>query len=130
MAKTGKKYGYTIALWERGETVHSLFRTVTDFRKSYKAHIKESGLWKSFVDPSYVPYPFRSLLKHLPYRDENGDAWNLCHYWSNFEIADLDFFRSRPYRDFFKYLDDTGGFYRERVLLPLTMRILSLFSTN
>lgn len=51
----------------------------------------------------------------LPHRDASGDAWNLCHYWNNFEIADLDFFRSKEYREFFDYLDRTGGFYRERV---------------
>lgn len=51
----------------------------------------------------------------MSYRDASGDAWNLCHYWNNFEIADLDFFRSKEYREFFDYLDPKGGFYYERV---------------
>lgn len=34
--------------------------------------------------------------------------------WSNFEIADLDFFRSNHYRTFFEFLDETGNFYYER----------------
>lgn len=39
----------------------------------------------------------------------------MCHYWSNFEIADMDLFRSPLYRSFFDDLDRTGGFYFERV---------------
>ena len=35
--------------------------------------------------------------------------------WSNFEIADMDFFRSPEYQAFFDYLDRKGGFYFERV---------------
>lgn len=38
----------------------------------------------------------------------------MCHSWSNFEIADLEFFRSNAYREVFKYLDRDGGFYYER----------------
>ena len=34
--------------------------------------------------------------------------------WSNFEIGDLNFWRSKAYLDFFEYLDKQGGFYYER----------------
>jgi len=33
--------------------------------------------------------------------------------WSNFEIADLDFWRSEAYMKFFDYLEAKGGFYYE-----------------
>jgi hypothetical protein len=33
--------------------------------------------------------------------------------WSNFEIADLDFWRGEAYSKFFEYLDEQGGFYYE-----------------
>jgi hypothetical protein len=33
--------------------------------------------------------------------------------WSNFEIADMDFWRSQTYTDYFNYLDSMGGFYYE-----------------
>jgi alpha 1,2-mannosyltransferase len=66
--------------------------------------------------------------------DDGGDSYNLCHcvypirsfsyerlsdfffstlVWSNFEIADMDFWRGEPYQKFFEYLDNTGGFYYE-----------------
>ncbi|KAF2189964.1 glycosyltransferase family 15 protein [Zopfia rhizophila CBS 207.26] len=112
MVKYGKKYGYTIALWEVGNTVPSLFRLISDYKK--EKHLKTTDLWKSMIKASWVPIPFRFFLSLLPSRDASGDAWNLCHYWSNFEIADMDFFRSREYRELFDFLDGKGGFYFER----------------
>lgn len=33
--------------------------------------------------------------------------------WSNFEVADMDFWRGPAYTAFFEYLDKQGGFYYE-----------------
>jgi Glycolipid 2-alpha-mannosyltransferase len=33
--------------------------------------------------------------------------------WSNFEIADMEFWRSEAYTKYFEYLDAAGGFYYE-----------------
>lgn len=44
-----------------------------------------------------------------------GEKYNMCHFWSNFEIARLSFFRSKEYRDFFETMDRSGGFWMERV---------------
>lgn len=117
MANHGKKYGYTVALWEVDNTVLNLFRAVSDFKK--KKGIGTTSLWRSMVRPSWVPLPFRWMKSSKPWRDASGDAWNLCHYWSNFEIADMNFFRSRNYRELFEFLDEKGGFYRERVSVLL-----------
>ncbi|KAF1851652.1 glycosyltransferase family 15 protein [Cucurbitaria berberidis CBS 394.84] len=112
MEKHGKKYGYTIALWERGTTVASLFRKLSDYKA--RVHIPSTSLWTAMIDPSYLPWPFRRFLSLLRNRDAYGDIWNMCHFWSNFEIADMDFFRSPAYRSLFRYLDEDGGFYYER----------------
>ena len=61
--------------------------------------------------------------------DDGGHKYNLCHckflistiprrwlavlVWSNFEIADMNFWRGPAYTDFFNYLDSKGGFYYE-----------------
>jgi hypothetical protein len=51
----------------------------------------------------------------------------MCHLdvfdavWSNFEIADMDFWRGPAYTAFFQYLEATGGFYYE-----VYMRFISL----
>ncbi|KAG7663755.1 KTR5 [[Candida] subhashii] len=42
------------------------------------------------------------------------EEYNLCHFWSNFEIARTDLFTSTEYQQYFEYLDSTGGFYKER----------------
>lgn len=44
----------------------------------------------------------------------------LMAVWSNFEIADMDFWRGEAYTNFFEHLDATGGFYYE-VCLALCM---------
>lgn len=37
-----------------------------------------------------------------------------CHFWSNFEIGDLDFWRGEAYSKYFDHLEAAGGFYYER----------------
>jgi mannosyltransferase len=112
MSQHKKVYGYNIALWEKGETAPSLFRKLSE----YKAQLlyPTTGLWTAMMAPSYMLWPFRRLMSVIRNRDENGDLWNMCHFWSNFEIADMDFFRSEGYTRLFDYLDREGGFYYER----------------
>ncbi|CAO2651336.1 Nn.00g096330.m01.CDS01 [Neocucurbitaria sp. VM-36] len=112
MAQHRKKYAFAIALWEHGTTAPSLFRKISDFKA--RMRIPTAPLWTAMTAPSYAPWPFRYVLALLRNRDAKGDLWNMCHFWSNFEIADMDFFRSDAYRALFKYLDEDGGFYYER----------------
>ncbi|KAK4196076.1 family 15 putative glycosyltransferase [Triangularia verruculosa] len=119
MARRGKKYGYTVALWEEPNTCPSLFRAVDEFRT--QNNIPMHPNWKAMIDTEtnwlLKPAPIRWLLGKMLRREHyniKGEKWNLCHYWSNFEIADLDFFRGDQYQRLFKHLDKSGGFYRER----------------
>lgn len=113
MREANKVYGYTIALSELLETAPSLFRLVSQYKS--RMGIASTDLWKSMVEPALLPQALRWLLGRLDQsRDAEGSRWNLCHFWSNFEIADLDFFRNAQYRDFFKTLDESGGFFYER----------------
>ena len=109
MTRHKKRYGYTTALWERGQTVPSLFYKLSLFKNKYR--FPTSSLWTAMVDASYMPWPLRRALALLRNRDERGDLWNMCHFWSNFEIAYMDFFRGDAYRAIFEYLDRDGGFY-------------------
>ncbi|KAL9050818.1 MAG: hypothetical protein Q9162_006405 [Coniocarpon cinnabarinum] len=116
MRLAGKVYGYVMALWEVGSTSPSLFRTAINHMRSFNI---DGGLgWQSLIAPSTAPWPFRKLLMPrssiFHSRTPGGDAWNFCHFWSNFEIASLSFYRSKEYRDFFRTLDEAGGFYTER----------------
>lgn len=46
-------------------------------------------------------------MNHFPVSNEVHPVW------SNFEIGDLDFWRSEAYSTFFEFLDQKGGFYYE-----------------
>jgi mannosyltransferase len=112
MEKHGKRYGYTVALWEQGKTAPSLFRQLAEYKSARR--LPTSPLWTAMQEASTMPWPFRRLLSLIRNRDQHGDLWNTCHFWSNFEIADMRFYRSHAYRDLFRYLDEQGGFYYER----------------
>jgi mannosyltransferase len=64
-------------------------------------------------------------MRWFSHRDRHGDRWNFCHYWSNFEIADLDFFRGEKYQSLYQKLEKDGGFYYERVWLSKFSLVLS-----
>ena len=119
MAKRGKTYGYVQALWELGDTVPSLFRKISEYKKANQ--IRTTALWTAMTKLSLLPWPFRLLLRSFRHRDTNGNLWNLCHFFNNFEIADMDFYRSKAYRTLFEYLDNDGGFYYERVCKPASL---------
>ncbi|CAG8732269.1 2714_t:CDS:2, partial [Racocetra persica] len=95
MQKNKLVYGFTISLKEYESTIPTLWDAVKQFIKEYPHHIKENNIMK-FIS------------------NDNGETYNLCHFWSNFEIGDLNFWRSDPYRDFFNHLDKLGGFFYER----------------
>jgi len=95
MQDNEKTYGFTITLPEYGETIETLWQTVTDFVKQ-NPDLIASNNGMGFLS------------------DDNGLTYNRCHFWSNFEIADLDFWRGEAYMKFFEHLDKAGGFYYER----------------
>ncbi|KAJ3860533.1 glycosyltransferase family 15 protein [Lentinula novae-zelandiae] len=73
-----------------------------------------------FCDMNYDPfrymidnnhtYGFTIALYEVP--ETVTTLWESVNVWSNFEIADMDFWRSDAYQAFF--LDAEGGFYYER----------------
>ncbi|GAA5860317.1 hypothetical protein JCM1840_002860 [Sporobolomyces johnsonii] len=97
LALRNKLYGFVIAVVENRNTIPTLFRTVLDY-------IEDKGLK---VDPAL--WKFLARKNKLGVEDFTG-----FHFWTNFEIGDLRFFRSPEYQAFFTALDEAGGFYSER----------------
>jgi len=67
---------------------------------------------KEFIEryPQYVaPNDAMDFLS-----DNGGIDYNMCQFFNNFEIADMDLWRGEAYTAFFNYLDHQGGFYYER----------------
>ena len=94
MKENNKKYGFVIMLPEYIETVPTLWSTVKKFMKENEGLINQNNCLRMF--------------------DDGTENYNLCHFWSNFEIADLNFFRGEKYLKFFDFLDKEGGFFYER----------------
>ncbi|KAI8141487.1 nucleotide-diphospho-sugar transferase [Fennellomyces sp. T-0311] len=99
MRENDLKYGWTISIKEYVETIPTLWETVKSFMKEHPEYIIPKS------DPE-------SLLAWIS--NDGGESYNLCHFWSNFEIGSLAFLRSQKYMDFFEYLDKAGGFFYER----------------
>lgn len=95
MKDNNKKYGFTISLKEYEATIETLWQTVSSFTKENPQYLHKNNMMK-FVS------------------DDGGHSYNLCHFWSNFEVASLDFLRSEAYSKYFDYLDHAGGFFYER----------------
>ncbi|KAI9314146.1 nucleotide-diphospho-sugar transferase [Dichotomocladium elegans] len=94
-----KTYSFSMALYEYPDTIPSLFDTVQEFAAIHPKLVKK-----------------RSDKKSLWYfvMDEDSEDYNRCHFWSNFQIADLNFFRSKEYQAYFDHLERSGGFFYER----------------
>ncbi|KAI0631369.1 alpha-1,2-mannosyltransferase [Trametes polyzona] len=89
MEKNDKVYGFTIQLTEWPLTVVTL--------------------WDA-EHPRYLAH--NNAMEFIS--DDKGESYNMCHFWSNFEIANMDFWRGEAYSKFFDHLDSKGGFYYER----------------
>lgn len=95
MQDNDKVYGFTISIHEFEATIPSLWQHTKDFIKLHPEYIADNNLL-DFIS------------------NDKGETYNLCHFWSNFEVGSLAFWRSKAYRDYFEYLDKTGGFFYER----------------
>lgn len=95
MKDNNKKYGFTLSLYEYVETIPTLWDSTKAFMKEHPEHIhKDNAL--QFIS------------------DDAGATYNHCHFWSNFEVGSLDFWRGQAYTDYFNKLDRDGGFFYER----------------
>lgn len=95
MQDNNKMYGFTISIYEFEATIPTLWKHTKDFLKLHPDYIAENNLL-DFIS------------------NDRGETYNLCHFWSNFEVGNLNFWRSKQYREYFDYLDKTGGFFYER----------------
>ena len=74
-ARRGIKYGFTITVLEGPSTIPTLWEHTRGFMQRNADLIPEDN-----------------LMEFVTGRD---GGYNLCHFWSNFELGDLRFFRSQ-----------------------------------
>ncbi|ODV84863.1 glycosyltransferase family 15 protein, partial [[Candida] arabinofermentans NRRL YB-2248] len=46
--------------------------------------------------------------------DSNTNDYTNCNFDSNFEIVNLEFYKSKEYKQLYDFMDDTNGFFYER----------------
>jgi hypothetical protein len=102
MRENNKRYSFVMTMYEFRATIETLWSSTREFAKKYPQHIAKDNSLGFLVDDYKNP---DSLFEK---------DFNLCHFWSNFEIADLNLWRSQEYRDYFAFLDEKGGFFYER----------------
>ncbi|KAI8881481.1 glycosyltransferase family 15 protein [Backusella circina FSU 941] len=102
MKKNNKKYAFNISFKEHTGTIPSLWKAVKYFART-----------ATLKGKNYFPHPAEDSLYRFV-TDRNGQDYNSCHFWTNFEIARLDLWQTEAYRNFFGYLDRSGGFFYER----------------
>lgn len=113
MADNKKKYSFVLSLYEYVETIPTLWDSTKKFMKNHPEHIVEGNSMGFLSDDGGETY------NHCHYVSVQGIAHlrtltNLVLQWSNFEIGNLNWLRSKAYTDYFKTLDEDGGFFYER----------------
>lgn len=122
--------GFTVSLPEWEATIPSLWDAV----EGIGCLMKKCDTFSFVFDTEFVTeYPqYVSADNAMSFLSDNqGKTYNVCHcaqfivhylpmvlpnlyaVWSNFEIADLDFWRGEAYQKFFEHLESKGGFYYE-----------------
>ncbi|PVG02219.1 putative mannosyltransferase [Serendipita vermifera] len=95
MEDNNQVYGFNIALYEYEETIPTLWKATKEFIEKHPQYVAK-GNAMGFISK------------------DQGKTYSLCHFWSNFEIADMEFWRGDAYTEYFNWLEARGGFYYER----------------
>ena len=103
MADHNKTYGFTINLYDAPQSIPTLWPETTKFIAEHPEYLHENNAMNWIVD-----------AKRRPEHNKQANGYSTCHFWSNFEIADMTFWRSQKYEDYFNHLDRAGGFFYER----------------
>ena len=102
METHNKTYGFTLTLLDSPDSVATLWPETQKFladNPQYEARNNARGFLEDEKEPDHN-------------RVANG--YSTCHFWSNFEIANLDLWRGEAYTKYFEHLDKAGGFFYER----------------
>ena len=103
MQDHNKTYGFTINLYDAPQSIPSLWPETKRFIAAHPEYLHENNA-RDWVEDS----------KRRPDHNIQAHGYSTCHFWTNFEIADMEFWRSKAYEDYFEHLDRAGGFFYER----------------
>jgi len=93
MKNENKVYSFTISLRDGSDVGPTLWASVNMFRERHPEHLVEGNFVNWITEPD--------------------GSYNLCRFWSNFELGRLDFYQSPAFDAFFDHLDRANGFMEE-----------------
>ncbi|KAI9314338.1 glycolipid 2-alpha-mannosyltransferase-domain-containing protein [Dichotomocladium elegans] len=97
MYEHNKTLGFTLTMRESKNAIPSLWSASCAFMQEH---------------PEMVMQANATIMPWIT--DSDRTEYNTCHLWSNFEIIETAFLRSREYQAYFSHLDHQGGFFYER----------------
>lgn len=103
MSDNNKTYGFTINLYDAPATLPTLWPETIKFLAEHQEYVHSNNALDWLTDSS-----------RRPEHNLKARGYSTCHFWTNFEVADLRFWRSQAYEDYFNHLDRAGGFFYER----------------
>jgi len=98
-----KTYGFTVNLYDSPESISGLWPETVKFLAAKGHKLAEPNAMNWLTDK-----------ERRPEHNRKAHGYSTCHFWSNFEIADMSFWRSPEYEAYFEHLDKAGGFFYER----------------
>lgn len=98
-----KTYGFVINIYDSPQSITQLWPTTQEYLELYPDAVHPNSAMDWLTDSSRRPGHNRA-----------ANGYSTCHFWSNFEIGNLNFWRSERYQSYFDYLDRQGGFFYER----------------
>ncbi|ANB13863.1 Ktr4p [Sugiyamaella lignohabitans] len=102
MKENDKVYGFVINLYDSPQSIRTLWPTTKEFFEQNPEYLHPNNALQWVVNTGREGHT------------KKANGYSTCHFWSNFEIGSLEFFRSKPYQDYFDFLDKNGGFFYER----------------
>ncbi|KAI0996619.1 putative mannosyltransferase [Podosphaera aphanis] len=103
MQDNNKTYGFTINLYDAPASIPTLWPETVKFLEKHPEYLHEKNSMNWLTDST-----------RRPEHNIKANGYSTCHFWSNFEIADLKLWRSEAYEEYFHHLDQAGGFFYER----------------
>ena len=103
MELNNKTYGFVINIYDSPQSIQSLWPTTLEYLALYPNAVHPNSAMEWLTDSTRRPGHNRA-----------ANGYSTCHFWSNFEIGNLNFWRGERYQSYFDYLDRQGGFFYER----------------
>ena len=103
MEDNNKTYGFTINLFDYPYSIPTLWPETEKFLAAHPSYLHKNNAMDWLTDD-----------KRRPDYNKKANGYSTCHFWSNFEIGDMSFWRSKEYEEYFRHLDLAGGFFYER----------------